>query len=383
MPERTYMVIDPRRDHSIRVPRPDLSGKLGTPDACTRCHHDKDNSWAAAYLRQWYGTVEKGKTHYGEIFWAARKKYPEAFDKLTSLAADTQAAPMVRATAMELLGNYSRPSSLGYVQKGLADPDPLLRYAALKSLETTDLKTYTETVATVLDDSVRLVRIMAAWLLGNVPDRYLNRSILKNRDKLLNEYIAVQMINADHPSAHLNLGVLYMNLGDYEGAERSFKKAIDLEPEFMMSYINLADLYRVMGREDEGEQLLMAALKLHPAMPVVHHTLGLLLVRKGKAKEALPYLEKAASLEPANARFAYVYGVALNSTGHPGEAIQFLQSTCRNHPYDRDILYALATFLAEQNRIEEALGYASLLLNYYPESTDYKDLLAYLETLKK
>ena len=38
MPETTYMEVDPRRDHSIRIPRPDLSVALGTPNACTRCH---------------------------------------------------------------------------------------------------------------------------------------------------------------------------------------------------------------------------------------------------------------------------------------------------------------------------------------------------------
>jgi tetratricopeptide (TPR) repeat protein len=38
MPQTTYMDVDPRRDHSFRVPRPDLSVSLGMPNACTRCH---------------------------------------------------------------------------------------------------------------------------------------------------------------------------------------------------------------------------------------------------------------------------------------------------------------------------------------------------------
>ena len=40
MPETTYMAVDPRRDHSLRIPRPDLSVKHGTPNACTQCHID-------------------------------------------------------------------------------------------------------------------------------------------------------------------------------------------------------------------------------------------------------------------------------------------------------------------------------------------------------
>jgi predicted CXXCH cytochrome family protein len=38
MPQTTYMDVDPRRDHSLRVPRPDLSVQFGTPNACTGCH---------------------------------------------------------------------------------------------------------------------------------------------------------------------------------------------------------------------------------------------------------------------------------------------------------------------------------------------------------
>ena len=38
MPETTYMVVDPRRDHSMRIPRPDLSVMIGVPNACNQCH---------------------------------------------------------------------------------------------------------------------------------------------------------------------------------------------------------------------------------------------------------------------------------------------------------------------------------------------------------
>ena len=35
MPAKTYMGVDPRRDHSFRIPRPDLAVTLDVPDACT------------------------------------------------------------------------------------------------------------------------------------------------------------------------------------------------------------------------------------------------------------------------------------------------------------------------------------------------------------
>ena len=46
MPERVDMVIDRWHDHSLRVPRPDVSAKFGTPNACNDCHADKSAQWA-------------------------------------------------------------------------------------------------------------------------------------------------------------------------------------------------------------------------------------------------------------------------------------------------------------------------------------------------
>src|SRR3954469_5825250 len=59
MPARTYMVIDRRHDHSLRIPRPDLSAKLGTPNACNDCHSDKSAEWAAAAVERWHGPDRK------------------------------------------------------------------------------------------------------------------------------------------------------------------------------------------------------------------------------------------------------------------------------------------------------------------------------------
>jgi predicted CXXCH cytochrome family protein len=60
MPPRDYMVVDPRHDHSMRIPRPDLSVELGTPNACNRCHEDKSIQWAADQVDAWYEAMPKG-----------------------------------------------------------------------------------------------------------------------------------------------------------------------------------------------------------------------------------------------------------------------------------------------------------------------------------
>ena len=71
MPTTTYMVVDPRHDHSLRVPRPDLSVKLGTPNACNGCHTNRDARWAAAQVKQWYGHEPQGYQRFAAAFAAA------------------------------------------------------------------------------------------------------------------------------------------------------------------------------------------------------------------------------------------------------------------------------------------------------------------------
>ena len=380
MPERTYMVIDPRRDHSIRIPRPDLSDKLKSPNACNKCHDDKSNQWAADWCLQWYGNPDRDGAHYGEIFWAGRQAYPEALPELISLANDKESAPMVRATAVSLLQNYQDASVIRTLQSSISDPDPLIRYAALSALFVADENTTIELAVPRLNDSVRLIRVTAAFQLARIPPEYLGKAGISQRDKVLEEYRQTQMINADHPSAHMNLGILALNQGDYAAAETSYRKALEVEPALTTAYVNLADLYRVLGRDQEGEQILRDAIAQSPDMAAVHYALGLNLVRKGNHDEAMKFLEQAAGLEPENARYAYVFGVGLHSTGEQQEAVIHLEQALKENPFDRDLLYSLATFNQELGEREQALEYAEKLVEHYPSDQSYQQLIQYLKS---
>ena len=75
MPTTTYMVVDPRHDHSLRVPRPDLSVTLGTPNACKNsCHTNRDARWAAAQVKTWYGHEPQGYQRFAAAFSAANAR---------------------------------------------------------------------------------------------------------------------------------------------------------------------------------------------------------------------------------------------------------------------------------------------------------------------
>jgi hypothetical protein len=71
MPNTTYMVIDPQHDHSLRVLRPDLCAKLGTPNTCDSCHTNHDARWAVTQVNKWYGHDLQGYQRFAAAFAAA------------------------------------------------------------------------------------------------------------------------------------------------------------------------------------------------------------------------------------------------------------------------------------------------------------------------
>jgi predicted CXXCH cytochrome family protein len=374
MLERTYMVVDPRYDHSFRIPRPDLSEKLGTPNTCSNCHTNKPNRWATDYVKKWYGIPHEGEKHYGEIFWAGRRSDPSAHGELIELIRDENQPAIVRATALLLLRNYPNEISVEALKKALKGTDPLIRSSAIHSIDILPPDRRVEVLVPLLKDPVRLVRTQAARHLAAASSGKFSSHDLKLLKEVLAEYEQTQYINADNPAAYMNLGVLRLEQGAYGEAEVFYKKALETEPSFVLGYINLADLYRMENRDAEGKTILLKALDIAPKSAPLHHALGLLLIRMGEREKALDYLARAVGLDPRNGRYNYVYGIALNSTGKTDQAIFLLQSALQDNPYDQDLLFSLATIYRDRGELKRAQVYARRLVEGHPENPDYRIL---------
>ena len=382
MPARTYMVVDPRRDHSFRVPRPDLTASLETANACNHCHGDRSTQWAVGHVQRWYGNAP-GDKHFGETLAAARKGIPGLAADLTRLAQAPHQPAIVRATAVSLLDNYPGGITVEALGELLMDPSPLVRAAAVEALGSLPPHQRELLLQEALEDPVRLVRTLAGRSLAGPAPAGLSRRQRRLRASAVHEYEEVQRLHADHPGGRLNLGDLYRDQRDFEGAEASYRRAISLEPAFIPAYLNLADLYREMGREREGKKLLLNALTVAPRSASAHHALGLLLVRTGERRAALDHLARAAELETDNSRHAYVYGVALNSLGNSAQAIRVLERALKSRPHDRDLLFALATIHRDRREFGKALVHSRRLLALYPENTGYQRLEMQLRTLAR
>ena len=341
-PARNYMVVDPRRDHSFRIPRPDLSIAIGTPNACNHCHDKQTPKWAADAVARWYGPQRRQEHHYGEALFAGRYGKPGAVAGLVALADDGTQPAIVRATALDLLGQYPGRSALATLQRGLKDSDPLVRRAAVVGQELLPAAQRAAALVPMLDDPVRAVRIEAARLLAPAA-RSLPADRKERFNRALAEFEAVQQENADRPEAHANLGNLYIARGEAARAEAAYRKAIVLNSRFVPAYVNLSDVYRAGGRDAESEQMLRQGLRAVPNSAALHEALGLSMVRQGNKGGALAEFAAASRATPDSPRHSYVYAVALDGAGRRAEAIRVLKTVVKNRG-DRDALLALASF---------------------------------------
>ncbi len=375
MPTRTYMVVDARRDHSIRIPRPDLSIKLGTPNACTNCHNDKSAQWASDSVNKWYGHAPDGFQHFAETLNAGSQGAPGAQQSLERLVADLGQPAIARATALSMLAAFAPPPTDEAVRAGVGDHWPLVRRSSARALSNGDPAASANALTPLLSDPVRAVRIEAAEVLAGLPANNLPADDAAAFNRATDEYISAQELNANRPEAHMNLGLLYARENHLDKAEAELKTSLLLDPSFAPGAVNLADLYRAQNRDDEGERVLKEALSRSPDDASLQHALGLLMVRQKHGAEALDLLGAASHSDPGNARYAYVYAIALNDAGKTAAAISTLDSSIKAHPYDRDSLAALVGFLQQSGDSAKALTYANRLNDLEPDNPQVQQML--------
>ena len=380
MPAKTYMVVDPRRDHGFRVPRPDLSSKLDVPNACTSCHADRSVAWAATAIETWYGSDRRREPNFGTALHAGRRAVLGAGNALAAVIADPAQPAIARATALTLLPGDASPRSIDALRAGLADANPLVRTAALRPLSFFPPPQRLAAAGRLLDDPIRGVRIEAARTLAGIPWQQADPETRKAFDRAGRELVAAELASAERPESHLNLGVFYAEQRRFSEAMAAYRTAMRLEPSFVAAYVNLADLYRFQGNEGEAEAVLRRALDTVPDAASAHHALGLLLARQRRLEEAVESLARAAALRPENIRYGYVYGIALNSAGRGDLAVDVLESLQQHRPTDRDLLFALATINRDRGKRERAVHYAKLLFMAYPRDPTVRQLLNELQS---
>ena len=369
MPSRLYMGIQRRPDHSLRVPRPDLTPKTGSPNACNNCHTKETPEWAARRVVQWYGPKRQQDMHYGEVFASYRAGKATAPGALVGVIADSAASPIVRATALDALrgdGVTGLPIRIA----ALSDTSADVRAAAADSLSALAPGRRIEVLGSRLSDPLRAVRMAAVRSLSTIPRQQFDAELRGPFDHAVTEYMSVQRLSLDMPGARLNLAVMHQNTGQPELAEQQYLEALKLDPDFSPARLNLAQMLAEQGRTHDAQAVLRDGLSRVPAVGEMQYALGLLLAQDGQTKESLVALQQAAKLLARRARVHYNLGLAYQKAGQTKAAEQSLLVAARagemDATADADVLYALAAFYFHEQQFKNARVWADRLGQVQP-----------------
>ena len=324
------MVIDARRDHSLRVPRPDLSVTLGTPNACNDCHtaEGEDAAWAARAVRDWYGDKRPDDPHYAPALAAANRAHRTG-STCCERCCGAARLPTSSGPVRPSCSLTTRVTRLTLCVASSSTIPALVRSAALEAMSSDALQRSVAAVSGRLHDPVRLVRFAAAKrLVGDaaalVESRY--RELL---DAAIVEYREAQQLVLDRAAAHINLSMLSQQLGDDAAARKSLETAQRLEP--YLSGVR-DELARLVERTGDDASLVNRL-----------------------REEEVELLTRDAKLLPGNSQPLYRKGMLLFLLDRPEETREAFEAACRIGPNSFDNWLALALICERQEAWDRAL----------------------------
>jgi serine/threonine protein kinase len=106
-------------------------------------------------------------------------------------------------------------------------------------------------------------------------------------------------LEPDLAAAHTSLGnVLKEGIWDWAGAEREFKRALELNPKDANAYHWYSELLLILGRKEEALKLAEKAHELEPYSAIVSNNLGRTLLFIGNYEKATQQLKTTIEMDP-------------------------------------------------------------------------------------
>lgn len=370
MTGKYYMGVDFRRDHSFRIPRPDLSLKYNTPNACTGCHDDKDNEWAWTAFKKQYGVPDY--THFSEKLAPGIIQQPHADSGLIELMNDTLQPAMARASAARALSNYNTQNHIESYLKLLNDKSALVRGVTLDVLSEINTPDYLNYFLPLLEDEKRSVRIKAFFALAAMDETQIPEHLKAAYKKVKNEFFVHIKSNLDFPGTNIKLANYHLKKGHLKKAIKGYEDALKIDNLNNQARLNLANLYYTTEAFDKAETAFKTVIEQEPEFGPAYYSLALLYAELNQTDKALFNMQKANILMPDNIRVYYNLSLLYSKANQPKNAENILIKGLQLQPKNESLLYALAYLYANTNQKEKAKNIVSELMKLYPENNQYK-----------
>jgi len=373
------MINDFRRDHSFRIPRPDLSENYGTPNACNQCHTEESSKWAREAIEKWYGNARP--PHFSEVL--VRRNDPEAENELINLVRNIGEPGIARATAISSLAGFPSDQAYQTILLSLDDREAIVRVAALQNLFYLPKEDRVRFISPLLNDQIRAVRILAANVLADMDSSEIQLQYKRSFNKASAELRQMLESNEDFSSGQLQIAQYHDRRGEIEKAMIAYRKTLKNDSILPGVRTNLARLYSQDGHNDDAISVLQDAIAIDPRNASALYSLGLVAAEESDFILAVESFKKASLIQPENMRIYYNWGLVYQNQNRLGEAIDTFNAGLKINPEADDIRYALATAYAADNNYNAALIEAERLGEKYPRNQNIQNLIFGLKSKAK
>ncbi|WP_243652283.1 tetratricopeptide repeat protein [Mariniflexile fucanivorans] len=373
MTGRYYMGNDFRRDHSFRIPRPDLSIKYGTPNACTGCHTDKSNEWALENFKKHYG--EPKENHFSDLLAPGLTGSEHGLQDLFKLAHDTSYPEIARASAIKGISNYVNSNTIDDMLKFLKDESPLVKAATLDALGTMHTNDYVNYFLPLLKDEKRAVRVKAFFAIGALSENDIPKEYKEVYKIVKTEFETNLKSTSDFVGGRIKKADYNLKKGNLEAAIKGYESALEIDNINNIVRTNLANLYYRNKDFNKAEAAFKTIIKQEPAYGETYYSYALLLAELNRTEDAIAQLNLAIKYMPENTRSYYNLSLLYDKVGDFKKAEDIAVKGLKKAPQNESLLYILAYLYSKNNEKEKAKNIAIRLIELYPNNNDYRTLL--------
>jgi len=378
MPGKYYMGNDFRRDHSLRVPRPDLSLQYGTPNACTNCHKDKDNEWAWNSFKKLYGEVDS--IHFSEKLIPGIQGKVKGHKGLLSLINNTKHPEIVRASAAKALAKYNATIFVKEYIDLLDDDSPLVRATSIDVLSEINDSNYISYFLPLLKDPKRSVRIKAFYGVSGLPKNEIPETFKLDYSNVEKEFWKHIHTNSDFVGGRIKKANYFLKKGDLQKGIEGYANALKIDELNNSVRLTLANLHYQNKDFIKSESLFRKVIELEPDYGPVYYSLALLLAEQNRIDEAIIQLKKAQDKMPENIRVYYNLSLLYNKKGDAINAEKILYQGLKIENDNESLLYALAYQFYTTGKYDQSKNVINKLIKEYPRNPQYVRFLEQLQT---
>lgn len=292
------------------------------------------------------------KHTYSKALAMAHNGQPGAARVLYQQLGRTDLSAIRRAGLYAELPNYPSPLALKLASRDLQHDDPLVRRAAIASIQAMLPDAQRSLVlGPLLDDEEQSVRFAVVdALLGLGPDDIgLYFGPLQHSLEQYQQALAQQ---TDDPAAQLHLAELYLHENNLQQAAAAVDRTLKLDPDNLQALAVQVQLLEHQGQTDASRQVLASALQQRPDSAFLQHELGRWLLRHGQEEYALLAFARALELEPDNNDYRYTLATSLHQLEQVEPAQKQLEALLSRDPANRKARVLLIEYWKETGQMQ-------------------------------